>query len=1036
MISTNNQEGCVILTKQMDRQAKTAPETPFVYIPRHDDHLEEGYHVVTFRDLQYAVNKTARWIEDTVGVADSQLQPVIAYMEKSNDLRYIFMVLAAMKTGYRILLPSTRNSCEGHLSLIESTNCTIFFHGAESKSDVHDLVSCFGGSITSFEVPSLKELIKGDAESYADRGDGDSMDVAVIIHTSGSTGLPKPIGLRHGYIAIESSLSRLETPNGRQNVASVHGGTSSQLCTLPFFHAMGLLSICNSIMSLGPLVLPPVGRAIDADLNLAMILAGRPEIGLFSPSILEGLVDLPGGLEALGTLKFVMFAGAPLSAEIGARISKVSRLQPFIGSTECALFDSYVVEDPEDWQYYEWCPWTGAHMESIDSDGLYEMVIKRKDNDYQGSFYSFPEIEEWRTKDLYVQHPTKSFLWAYVGRRDDMIVFSNGEKFNPVALEKFMEADQNIKGALVVGQGRFQASLLIEPKLPEDPNMMLERIWPRVEQANELVPAYARVWKTKIAFAVEGKRFKRSAKGSIIRRATSDLFVDEINALLMSEQFSEELGHLDPQSNMPAIEAVVRRAVRLTMPNLPACIDKTIDIFQHGGVDSLQVLGLATSLAHAASVTFTSRDVYTNPSLASLTYHLYWLLHGNNGKSDLSREQQMAHLVTKYTADLPFPASKRIPRCDGDHVVVLTGSTGRLGSYLLGNLITDINVTKVYCLDRGNSEIRQRQAFADRGLQLDLGKVTFLKVSLGKKDFGLPAETYVDLQSNADIFIHNAWAVDFNMALESYEQTHIAGVRHIIDFCASTKYASHIVFVSSIASVGNWDDVSEHARHPVPEIWMEDHSLPFHQGYAESKHVASCILALAAEKTSTTTSIVRVGQLAGAEEGMGIWSKQEWLPTLIASSRAIGKLPYTLANADTVDWVPVDTAARIIVDFTNTALKSSQALNVFHLVNPEVTTWSELAPVVRQFYTTAGVSLDPVEYSEWLTLLKSLPKTPAQVAAVPALKLLELYERMESDAGSLPTLLTEKSADASTTLGCLRAIDADLIIRCLKQWRF
>jgi 3-deoxy-D-manno-octulosonic-acid transferase len=80
MISTNNQEEFVTLTKQLDRMAKKAPETPLVYIPRHDDNLEEGYVAVTFRILQYAVNKTPRWIEDTVGIADLQLQPVIAYI--------------------------------------------------------------------------------------------------------------------------------------------------------------------------------------------------------------------------------------------------------------------------------------------------------------------------------------------------------------------------------------------------------------------------------------------------------------------------------------------------------------------------------------------------------------------------------------------------------------------------------------------------------------------------------------------------------------------------------------------------------------------------------------------------------------------------------------------------------------------------------------------------------------------------------------------------------------------------------------------
>jgi hypothetical protein len=66
-------------------------------------------------------------------------------------------------------------------------------------------------------------------------------------------------------------------------------------------------------------------------------------------------------------------------------------------------------------------------MEPAEND-LCELVLKPRDTKYQTIFHTFPEIQEWRTKDLFKQHPSKPFLWKYSGRRDDIVVLSNGEK--------------------------------------------------------------------------------------------------------------------------------------------------------------------------------------------------------------------------------------------------------------------------------------------------------------------------------------------------------------------------------------------------------------------------------------------------------------------------------------------------------------------------------------------------------------------------------------------------------------------------------
>ena len=51
-------------------------------------------------------------------------------------------------------------------------------------------------------------------------------------------------------------------------------------------------------------------------------------------------------------------------------------------------------------------------------------------------------------------------------------------------------------------------------------------------------------------------------------------------------------------------------------------------------------------------------------------------------------------------------------------------------------------------------------------------------------------------------------------------------------------------------------------------------------GYGESKYVAERLLELAAQSSGVCAGICRVGQLAGPVKKGGMWSKQEWLPSV------------------------------------------------------------------------------------------------------------------------------------------------------------
>lgn len=101
-----------------------------------------------------------------------------------------------------------------------------------------------------------------------------------------------------------------------------------------------------------------------------------------------------------------------------------------------------------------------------------------------------------------------------------------GEKSNPVPSETIISRHPLVSGAFIVGQGRFQAALIVEPKeesqIPED--FLVETIWSFVEQAKAQAPGHARVTRSMIIVANTYKRFGRAGKGTVIRKLTTENF--------------------------------------------------------------------------------------------------------------------------------------------------------------------------------------------------------------------------------------------------------------------------------------------------------------------------------------------------------------------------------------------------------------------------------------------------------------------------------------------------------------------------------
>ena len=102
-------------------------------------------------------------------------------------------------------------------------------------------------------------------------------------------------------------------------------------------------------------------------------------------------------------------------------------------------------------------------------------------------------------------------------------------------------------------------------------------------------------------------------------------------------------------------------------------------------------------------------------------------------------------MVARYSENMPWKNPTSLPP-SGGAVVLLTGSTGNIGSHILASLLADPRISRVYAFNRGQeSAHRQAVAFRARGLPADLlfsDKYVPLVGDLNEERFGLSHDVY------------------------------------------------------------------------------------------------------------------------------------------------------------------------------------------------------------------------------------------------------------------------------------------------------
>lgn len=447
----------------------------------------------------------------------------------------------------------------------------------------------------------------------------------------------------------------------------------------------------------------------------------------------------------------------PLSETGGNRIANYTKIFNIIGSSESCFAPIYH-KDPEDWMYFHFNPSMKGIQFRECGDGIYEQFVVRdpSTDPYHSLWYTFPNKDEVSTQDLFSKHPSKPNLWKYMGRSDDLLVFSNGEKYNPTAMESTLHSHPEVKGAIVVGHARFQPAALVElkgmpPQTEQARQELLDGLKPYVAKLNDSAPGFAKLRRTHVAFTRPDKPMLRTDKGTVKRAATVKLYEKEIDRLYADAENSTSTVNnveLDTRDEVETAKALRHMLIQTVGLQDLAVHD---DIFA-AGADSLQVMSLVRQLKSSLGGKETripadlisSRIIYSNPTASGLAKALHSMIEqGSQDPKEIGRARirKQEDMLAKYAKH--------------NLTVVLTGSTGSLGSYLLDCLLTSSQISKVICLNRGdNSEERQKTVNIPRRLISDWeSRVTFLGIELGKPRLGLDHNSYDLLVREASVII-------------------------------------------------------------------------------------------------------------------------------------------------------------------------------------------------------------------------------------------------------------------------------------------
>jgi len=266
---------------------------------------------------------------------------------------------------------------------------------------------------------------------------------AMVLFTSGTTGLPKPVAISH--------QSLLERVQGYRPAFATDRRAGVSLMCVPSFHVGGIVGLLLNLFAGDTTVLQ---ARFDAGEWLALVERHRVESGFVVPTMLARILDHPDfGRTDLTSLRRLAYGAAAASPNLVRRAMQAWPSVEFsnvFGQTETlGAYTALSADEHRDPRRAGSVgrPMPGVEIRIVDPNTDLEVAV----GEVGELWVHAPQnmVDDWlQTGDLVVQDP-EGYLYPQ-GRRGD-VINRGGEKFSPLEIAEALSSHPAVEEAAVVG---------------------------------------------------------------------------------------------------------------------------------------------------------------------------------------------------------------------------------------------------------------------------------------------------------------------------------------------------------------------------------------------------------------------------------------------------------------------------------------------------------------------------------------------------------------------------------------------------------
>jgi len=391
-----------------------------------------------------------------------------------NCSQYIESYFASAKIGAIFVPLNFRAKAEEMTYMISNAGVKALLAGERYLEMVESMLSkvpsvekcvCLdGGRKDRFR--GYEDLIKSSQADDISEEIGDE-DITILMHTSGTTGRPKGVPLRHsGFVSYV--LENVEPANPEIE--------EKNLLTVPLYHVAGIQAMLAAIYGGRTLVLM---RQFETEEWLKMVQAERATRAMLVPTMLKWVVDHPDFRKYdLSSLKVITYGAAPMPFEV---IKKAIGEMPWVrfinafGQTETASTitslgpEDHVIKGTEEEKDKKLkrlaCsigkPLADVEIRIVDDEGKalppqeVGEIIARGPRIMTGYWGDEERTKQVMTEDGWLRTGDQGWTdeegYIYLaGRADDMII-RGGENISPEEVENALFTHYKIEDVAVIG---------------------------------------------------------------------------------------------------------------------------------------------------------------------------------------------------------------------------------------------------------------------------------------------------------------------------------------------------------------------------------------------------------------------------------------------------------------------------------------------------------------------------------------------------------------------------------------------------------